>query len=285
MSLDERYDVARKNRICFRCLNSTHWSSHCKTVKPCTKCSGRHNTLLHPESKPEVSSSSTSAVTASTTAFTTSYPTKTTVLLGTALVHVRDRAGYMQPVRVLIDSASQISAMSTTCVERLGLRRKNWTAPITGLSGVPIPAISGKVDCYMTPRYATDPSLSVTAWIMPNIVSDMPSHDLPNLLKDKFSHLALANPHFDRSSPIDMLLGADMFSRIMDGNRVSIDDSSPVAYGSVFGWVLIGRFSDQRHQDHSAVALSVSLEGLVQRFWQIEEPEEAPTTFTSDGHC
>jgi len=175
--------------------------------------------------------------------------------------------------------------MSVACVERLGLKRKSWTAPITGLSGVPIPAISGNVDCYVTPRYATDPSFSVNAWIMPNIVSDMPSHNLPKLLKDKFSHLALADPCFDRSSPIDMLLGADVFSRNMDGNRVSIDDSLPVAYGSVFGWVLMGKFSDQRNQDNSAVALSVSLEGLVQRFWQIEEPDEAPTTFTCDGHC
>jgi len=51
--------------------------------------------------------------------------------LGTALVHVRDRAGYMQPVRVLIDSASQISAMSVSRVERLGLKRKSWTASLT----------------------------------------------------------------------------------------------------------------------------------------------------------
>lgn len=34
-----------------------------------------------------------------------------------------------------------------------------------------------------------------------------------------------------------------------------------------------------------AAALSVSLESLVQSFWQIEEPEEAPTMFTCDEHC
>ncbi|XP_060870209.1 uncharacterized protein LOC132944717 [Metopolophium dirhodum] len=113
----------------------------------------------------------------------------------------------------------------------------------------------------------------------------MPSQHLPKLIKDKYSHLALADPHFDRSAPIDMLLGADVFARIMDGKRVSIDDSLPVAYGSVFCWVLIGELPVQQYHCNTAVSLSVSLEGLVQRFWQLEEPDEAPTTFTSDGQC
>jgi len=82
-----------------------------------------------------------------------------------------------------------------------------------------------------------------------------------------------------------MLLGADVFARIMDGKRVSIDDSLPVAYGSVFGWVLIGELPVHQYHQYAAVTLSVSLEGLVQRFWQIEEPDEAPTTFTCDGQC
>jgi len=70
---------------------------------------------------------------------------------------------------------------------------------------------------------------------MPNIVADMPSHNLPTSLKDKFSHLALTDPYFDRSSSVDMLLGADVFSHIMDGKQMSIDESLSVAYGSVFG--------------------------------------------------
>lgn len=33
------------------------------------------------------------------------------------------------------------------------------------------------------------------------------------------------------------------------------------------------------------VSLTVSLKGLMYRFWNIEEPEAAPETFTDDGRC
>jgi len=76
-----------------------------------------------------------------------------TVLLGTALVYVCDRAGCMQPVHALLVSASQISVMSDLCVERLGLNRIKWTAPLTGLSGVSVPNVDGLVKCTIAPRY------------------------------------------------------------------------------------------------------------------------------------
>ncbi|KAF0747150.1 Integrase catalytic domain-containing protein [Aphis craccivora] len=64
-----------------------------------------------------------------------------TVLLGTALVHVRDTVGGCQTIRALIDSASQISAITTACCNRLGLKPSRWTVPVTGLSSQKIPDV------------------------------------------------------------------------------------------------------------------------------------------------
>ncbi|XP_050064831.1 uncharacterized protein LOC126553755 [Aphis gossypii] len=33
------------------------------------------------------------------------------------------------------------------------------------------------------------------------------------------------------------------------------------------------------------VAMTVSIEGLMERFWHVEEPEAAPATFTDEGRC
>lgn len=271
MSLDERYAAVQKFKLCFRCLSFTHRCLQCNVVNSCMKCSGSHHTLLHREVVPALPSSVTSAA-----YLVSSTSTTTVVLLGTALVRVRDRAGGMQPVRALLDSGSQISAMTASCVDRLGLERSKYTAPLIGLSGVLISSVSGSVDCLVTPRYADDPSIHLQARIMSKIVADMPSHNLPTNLKDKFSHLVLADPHFDRSAPVDLLLGADAFSHIIDGKRVSVEDSLPIAYGSIFGWILIGAVSNKEYQSHTAVSL---------RFSQIEEPEDAPTTFTEGGQC
>lgn len=279
LSMDARYQTARDKKVCFRCLNSTHWSNRCKINKPCDKCSGRHHSLLHRDyqetekrTPPQVS-----MVSARDTS---------TVLLGTALLHVRDHAGCMQQVRALIDSGSQISVMSTSCVERLGLRRVKWTAPLTGVSGVAVSNVDGLVKCIIAPRY-DDHRIHVSAWILPKITGNMPICPLAPQVKQHFSHLALADPGFDRSDPIDLLSGADVYSQVMDGKRIVINDSLPAAFGSLFGWIIIGpvQGSVSPSFQSNVVSLTVSLETIIQRFWQVEEPDEVPDTFTKDGQC
>lgn len=280
LSLDDRYQAAKDRKICFRCLNSTHWSNRC-SAKACAKCKGRHHVLLHRDI--EVPRKPPSSV--DIPAVHIGSLDRPTVLLGTALVHVRDYGGRAQPVRALIDSASQVSVMSVTCADRLGLKLSKWTAPLTGLSGVQVPKMNGMVKCTITPRYDADTTIQVTAWVLPSITTNMPSRHLPERCKDQFSHLALADPSFDRPAPVELLLGADVFSQILDGKRVVVDESLPTAFGSVFGWILIGPVPDQDRLCSNLVSLTVSLENMVERFWRVEEPDPAPVTFTNDGKC
>lgn len=61
------------------------------------------------------------------------------------------------------DSASQISAITDTCANRLGFRYTCWTAPLTGLSGMPVVDVKGRVDCKIQPRFAEEPILTCNA--------------------------------------------------------------------------------------------------------------------------
>lgn len=142
----------------------------------------------------------------------------TTVMLGTALVHMRDRTGSWQTIRALIDCASQISAITVACAERLGLKRSRWTAPISGLSGVPI-NVHGRAECTVQPRFATEPVSSVHAWVLPSITGELPGRSLPADIKNRFSNLALADPSFYVTSPIDLLLGSDVSRLCVDNGR------------------------------------------------------------------
>ncbi|KAF0724709.1 Uncharacterized protein FWK35_00038057, partial [Aphis craccivora] len=282
MSLDDRYQAAKDRKICFRCLNSTHWSNRC-LAKACSKCKGRHHILLHRDF--EASSKPSSST--DTTAVHIGSLDRPNVLLGTALIHVRDYCGRAQPIRALIDSASQVSVMTLACADRLGLKRSQWTTPITGLSGVQVPKLNGVVKCTIAPRYDDNTKIQVTAWVLPTITTNMPSRHLPKHCKHKFSHLALADPSFDLPAPVELLLGADVFSQILDGKRVVIDNSLPTAFGSLFGWILIGPVPDHEPDRicSNVVSLTVSLENLVERFWRVEEPDPAPVMFTDEGKC
>jgi len=150
-SKDARSKWAREHRLCFRCLAEGHWAPKCKSSIVCSQCSRKHHTLVHTD---EVAATTRKEDTVPVADQTASAPTSCvgqldshSVLLGTALVQVRDRGGTLHTVRALIDSASQMSAITSSCTTRLGLRVSRWTAPVTGLSGASVPNTLGIVEC------------------------------------------------------------------------------------------------------------------------------------------
>lgn len=289
-SSDDRAAWTREHKLCLNCFSADHWVPRCKIKSNCNKCSRKHNSLLHGAEGEHHSNNETPPATVSMCASVrrSPVPPETAVLLGTALVHVRDRAGSMHTLRALVDCASQISAITDVCVDRLGLKRSRWTALISGLSGrVSVANVLGRVDCIVQPRFASEPALSVHAWVLPTITGSLPKQSLPIGVKERYSNLALADPHFNITSPIDLLLGGDIFASIMDGRKISLEADLPSEFSSIFGWILIGSVSGcERLPCHSVpVSMTVSIEGLMERFWHVEEPEMAPANFTDNGQC
>ncbi|KAL4083557.1 hypothetical protein QTP88_028873 [Uroleucon formosanum] len=289
---EDRVRWTRENRLCFICFGADHWVPRCKSKPNCNKCTRRHHFLLHSSEdesrdKDETPPANVSNVSMCAAVRRSPKPAATSVLLGTALVHVRDRSGSWHTLRALVDCASQISAITDVCVTRLGLKRSRWTAPISGLSGTSVVNVLGRVDCVVQPRFSSEPALSVRAWILPTITGDLPKQSLSSGIKDRYSNLALADPHFDVSSPVDLLLGGDVYASIMDGRKVSIDNALPSAFSSIFGWILIGPVSDSETRAYQSlpVCMTLSLECLMDKFWQVEEPAMVPSTFTDNGQC
>jgi len=225
--------------------------------------------------------------TAQSSLFGSNAQNSSSVILETALVHIRDCGGMLQTRRALIESASQISAITVDCAAQLGLRVPRWTAPISGLSGTSVQDVKGQVNCNIQPRFATDPIFKLTAWVFPTITAQMPSQPISDQVADKYKNLALADPSFAAPDKVDILLGADLFARILNGKRVSVGDAYPVAFGSVFGWIIIGTVTQSNNPVSSShlISLVSSIECLMDNFWRVEEPEAAPNDFTCDGQC
>uniref|UniRef100_A0A2S2NBR8 Integrase catalytic domain-containing protein n=1 Tax=Schizaphis graminum TaxID=13262 RepID=A0A2S2NBR8_SCHGA len=289
LPVKDRRDMTRKFRLCFMCFSDKHLVPQCTYSKLCSKCDSKHHVLLH------LDTSSTEYVEVSTAvqdpgnavASFTSAVTLHNVMLGTALVHIRGSSGSMHVVRALIDGGSQITALTSHCVDRLGLKIKRWTAAVTGLAGIAVPKIKGQVQCTMTPRYADSPQLQTTAWVLDHITNSMPTRPLPFAIKDHYSHLAMADPNFDKPGPVDMLIGADLYPQVMENGKVVVRKDCPAAFNTIFGWIIVGSVPvfEQCEPYCGLVSLSVSMEDTLQRFWQIEEPDPAPIEFSEQGQC
>lgn len=276
-------------RLCYTCLSRDHWANMCQSKARCDTCFGKHHTLLHDYSRRQKVGTSISdgSISLCTQVICPELDNIVTVILGTALVQIRDRYGVWQTARALVDSASQISVITESCSQRLGFQPTNRTLVIRGLSGVPVLDIKGFVTCTINSRFANEPKLNTNAWVLPSITCSMPRVSLPNSVKEVFAKLALADPSFHVTSPVDLLLGADLFPVIMNGRKLVLNRNLPTAFNSIFGWIIIGPVF-QSAVDWSVslpVSLTASMEDLVEKFCHIEEPVAAPLPFTESDRC
>ncbi|XP_052855033.1 uncharacterized protein LOC128263817 [Drosophila gunungcola] len=99
----ERLNWTQKNKLCVKCLSPNHASKVC-TKRYCFKCNKKHNTLLHLEKMSDTLDSITAA---SVSGRKAGY-----ILLATARIIVQENNGQMTEFRALLDSGSQINAIS-----------------------------------------------------------------------------------------------------------------------------------------------------------------------------
>jgi len=106
-------------------------------VKPAASGDAEHST-----ESTESGETKTNA-TDSTAKFSGTAHVETTVILGTAIVRVRDSLGKLQTARVLLDRGSQVSAITSECATRLGLKRNKSRIEVSGLSEQPVTKAKG----------------------------------------------------------------------------------------------------------------------------------------------
>ena len=87
------------------------------------------------------------------------------------------------------------------------------------------------------------------------------------------SNLTLADPEFGVPGSVDILLGADVFSRMVLHGRRFGPSGSPSAIKTIFCWVMAGSVRAvgiQSQQDNCCFAIT-SLDDFLRRFWKVED--------------
>ena len=87
--------------------------------------------------------------------------------------------------------------------------------------------------------------IGVEAYVLKKVTKDLPLHPIPIALKwDHLSDLELADPEFRTPARIDLLLGAEVFARILLDGRRTGPRGTPSAISTYLGWVLLGKIND-----------------------------------------
>ncbi|XP_041785566.1 uncharacterized protein LOC121600845 [Anopheles merus] len=204
-------------------------------------------------------------------------------------VHVPRSASTTPNTNPLADSASQPDLMSSRFANRLGI--KSGTVDITligaGQSATPVRKSMRTTVSSRTSPYA----INVEFLIVEKLIADLPAHDVSTSGWKLPPHIMFADPHFEKSAPIDIILGARHYHTFfVSGAQYKMSSNLPVLMESVFGWVVSGSASTSQPATSntfhtSSVVCMVSLEESIERFWKVEELQVNDGYSPEDRKC
>ncbi|XP_058827450.1 uncharacterized protein LOC131687383 [Topomyia yanbarensis] len=310
ISPTERQQLVNSKRLCHNCLKGDHFVRNCPSNFSCRKCNRRHHTLLHSgqsdgsrknvsegaSSSPGVTASTTpsngssvvESSTQSTVAATENVPVvevssalqhpREDVFLLTVIVKVIDTYGVEHLARALLDSASQPNLITDRMAQILRLRRQPVNVTVQGAGKLSKP-VRESVFAQVHSRTG-DFSCGVNFLVMDKVTANLPSQSVSTVGWKIPKGLLLADPSFNESQPIYMVLGARHFySFFPSAARIQLDRNLPILVDSVFGWIIVGSASTNPPEQPAptpttcdAVTVSMlSLEDCLERFWKTEE--------------
>lgn len=307
MSIANRLNIVRENRLCYNCFSANHSSRICRSGK-CRTCSRKHHTLIHQQetstntSNNESSSSQTTAqppANNSTTQVnahhTHTHPTADsetimsppcTVLLATACVTLKAQDGTLHIVRALMDTGSQASFISEECVHLLKLKRQHVAIKVNGVGSSDAGTIRGMVCTQMGSQYDNSLSFMINALVLNRITTYLPSSDLS---QHEFPHLngiTLADQSFFKPGRIDILLGADVYSNVIMDGIIRGEKGMPIAQRTALGWIISGAVKTT-HTSFTATSLhaNTKLEFALRRFWEVEAITDNENWTEEENNC
>lgn len=303
-SIENRRDFVLRKRLCFVCLLDNHSVKFCKNTLNCQVCKRRHHSLLHPpggvgsevgegNSAARAETSSNGVNTAAIQAEGSNTPvvscltkgSRETVLLTTALVKAESKNGIYHVVRALLDQGSQGSFVTESLVQYLGLKKipsKNTVLGV-GDKGTTSTAIA-----VINLRSRVNPSfkIKVNAYVLKSVTSLLPSSKVARVEWVELNENDLADPYYFRPNKIDILLGAEVYSQVIQHGVKKNTNGTLLAQETTLGWVLSGAFEvDQGISSPSKITVmhtSVQDDELLRKFWELEEPSGTKKMLTEE---
>ena len=263
-----RKKIIREKKRCFICLRGGHMSRNCTASTKCYKCQGRHHSSIC-GSRAEVSNltgnqvpfqrtysqrplqlSTTQSVPqnipVSTNLYISQLNTNEATLLQTARaqVHRLDDPTKFCNVRVILDSCSQKTYITTRLRDRLDLPTVNTRNVLIKEFGNVSGTLQSCDTVQLAVKCADNLTVYINAFVVPLICSPL-SNQVIDLARDIYPHLRnlpLADSGDGLSDlEIDVMIGADfMHCFTLDHVIRGEQPLSPVAILTRFGFVLSG---------------------------------------------
>ncbi|XP_059047784.1 uncharacterized protein LOC131843186 [Achroia grisella] len=279
LSPKSKLATVTKLNICPNCLYKH--DTNCFSTKRCKECNGEHNTMLHdafPIKRSPQMNNKNFAKSADKRYSANYVANNDEMLLTTIQMQVLSSDGSYVTLRALLDQGSQVTMITESAVQLNsctalsvlsnpnGLPREHLNASVAGIGESPNQS-RGKVllDCK---SLRNDYEFVAEALIMPRkIVRNLPttSFDISNF--HHLKNLPLADPDYNTSSNIDILLNTNIYSEIILDGLIKVHRDEPIAQRTELGWIVSGRVGIKTFNCH--VVINDLSE--ISQYWEIED--------------
>ncbi|XP_076658275.1 uncharacterized protein LOC143362201 [Halictus rubicundus] len=264
LSYDERKDLIKQKRCCFKCLKPNHQSSNCRVRISCAFCGNRHSVLMCPSlcnatRNATPSKSETRDRKENVEQSLASFVNMPDVILQTLRV-VLYSDSERKVARVVIDQGSHRSYVRSEVAKFMGYEPLGKRAVTHTLFGG---ANSGSKehDIYLIRMKSLDGKYSCNFQVMneDTICTDIPTIKSGPWVKElgkanvSLTDLETTNVS-DRN--IDVLIGADVAGKLFTGKKRDLPNDL-TAFETRLGWVVMGKNPTNDQENCSSTALTM----------------------------
>ncbi|UYV63113.1 hypothetical protein LAZ67_2003172 [Cordylochernes scorpioides] len=261
----ERRRKVKQLKLCFNCLRNNHSVNQRRSEFKCRKCQGKHNTLIHidanihqfkehtvgipaieepdknqAESSVKENNDALGVTSIHNTTCLMSTQEDSFVLLSTATIMVMKHQGKYQPCIALIDTASQATLITRDCLKKLNLEPSRTRVELAGIGGQILDRPNGVINLNFTSHFNISRIFKTNALVADKVTSYMPYLKFEEHQFDHLQGLQLADPQYQYTAPIDILLGANIAFSIFKGAIKYGHEGQPKAIKTLLGWLLFG---------------------------------------------
>jgi hypothetical protein len=260
MAVKDRYVFAKEQGLCWNCLIQGHRVGDCTSENSCSVCSKKHHTLLHLESSQNTSEQPGNSLTSKpfepfSSTWRQNFDGKPTInsnvvshaaesinqmrrtLLSTVVINVKDGGGNFHCARALLDTGSDDNFATIRFARKLGLRCNDVCIPLTGI-GKRMTTVTQQTSATISSLYGLyEKQLNFS--VIPSITGLQPATNVKISEWKIPEKMILADPNFNISGQIDMLLNIDVFFDVLINEQVELMDG-PKMIHTKFGWIIGG---------------------------------------------
>lgn len=230
----ERWDIALKSRLCFKCLQGRHRKLACKKP-PCKVCKRWHHSLLHEDRQTEPAQKSEAAhnavrvnATRTARAYLKMVPVEVYGPKGTARI------------LALLDEGSTVTLLDAAVAEQLGLRGPAETLTIETVGGrLLTKKDSMKIELRLRGVHQHGRKNKAEARTIDNLRLTPQAIERARMQELKHLH-GLVDQLYYEEEPPKLLIGQDNWELIVSRSTKKGKKNEPVASFTSLGWVLHG---------------------------------------------